>query len=169
MSKDLYGMFEEMFPPINDARRVFGYPFKDDGSAAGFQRVYLNIMTPLFVGITEALVTIPEIEAIANNVFNGLNFETKDVSNVNCPEIYAISFLSSKLNNWYKKFDNHSINFNSFRHPNFYFSTGNRGSIDLHPTQRQMYYDFARKVYGLFVEKAEKLKGQLFFNFFKDV
>ncbi len=149
MSDILYKQLCEKFPPIGQLSRISIYP---EGGERYIERIYLNLIEEIFLGLTKPLLKSKDIETLAKKIFDDIPYEFHkhpDEGNI-------ISFLPEGVDEYAQSYMEQDIIIKDpLNYPKITISTGNRGSIKLHPEQRDKYFQFAVELYESFLEKTQ--------------
>ncbi|MCK4730669.1 MAG: hypothetical protein KAT28_05105 [Candidatus Aenigmarchaeota archaeon] len=147
MSDTLYEKLCEKFPQIGPVPRISTYP---EGGDKYIERIHLNLIEEAFLGLTKPLLESKDIENLAKEIFDDIPYEFhKHPSEGN-----IISFLPEGVDEYAQSYMGHDITIKEpLKHPKITILTGNRGSIKLHPEQRDKYFQFAVDLYETFLEK----------------
>ena len=149
MTDKLVKMFEGKYPPVGPHKtsRVSTYN--------GIERIYLNLLDKVFVGIEKPLVFMGEIKTLTNKIFDGdanIRFEEDPGTLTGA----VIIFEPRGADNYSMNYDGHSIQVHKpFVVPVVTLSLANRGAAKLYHKQRNKYFGFVNNLYELYLESAK--------------
>jgi len=154
MSDKLYERLCREFPPtLTGYKRLSVYPPTDEERPTWIERIHLNFSEKEFFDIEESFVTSEDIGMLARKIFNDITFDFQSVQE-GCDKGHFIFFRSEGINRYNQNYSGHFIEVvEPLRRARMLFSTGNRGRIELHPRQRDKYFQFAKQAHALFIEK----------------
>ena len=153
MSDKLFELFCQKFPPTPlGYQRISVYPPSECEKPTWIERIHLDLIEKEFLNIKQPIVKLEEIGELAERIFNDINFDFYKYQE----EGNLIFFRPNGIDNYCQKYSGHFIEiYEPLRYPKILISTGNRGSIELHPKQRRKYFQFVKKLYELFLRKIK--------------
>ncbi|MFH0870037.1 MAG: hypothetical protein V1866_03190 [archaeon] len=154
MSDKLYERLRREFPPTPIGyKRLSVYPPSDEERPTWIERIHLNFSEREFLDMKEPFVTLEDIGMLAQKIFNDINFDFQSVQNGD-DKGHFIFFLPKGINKYVASYSGHYIKVDEpLRYARMTFSTGNRGCIELHPRQRDKYFQFAKQAHALYLKR----------------
>jgi len=148
MTDKLVKMFEGKYPPVG--------PYKTSRVSTyyGIERIYLNLLDEVFVGIRRPLVIMSEIKTLTNKIFDGdANF--KFDADPGTLTGAVIIFEPRGTDSYSMNYSGHSIQVHKpFVVPVVTLLLANRGAAKLYHRQRNKYFRFVNNLYRLYAERA---------------